>query len=73
MENNRSVNPPCRNCVAKLKKSQGLIEQIEKLEELKSLNRSEVSLALKRSGELLVSDQDGLTSNGIEGTRISFR
>ena len=44
----------CRNCVAKLKKRRGLLEQVEK-----------VSLALKRSGELLIGDQDGPTSKKV--------
>ena len=53
----------CRNCVAKLKKRQSLVEQKEKLEaELKSLSTSEDSPALKRSGELQSDDHDAPTS-----------
>lgn len=56
----------CRNCVAKLKKRRGLLQQIEKLEgELKSLRDSEDSLAAKRAGELLADSRDSPSSKRI--------
>ena len=49
----------CRNCVAQLKKRRGLLEQLAKLEgELKSSHRKEDSVAVKRTGELPIGDQD---------------
>jgi len=69
----RTVDPSLQKLPCKTEEIARTYRANRKVRRTQNLNRSEVSLALKRSGELLDGDQDGLTSNGIEGTGISFR